>query len=188
MSVRIAARNFGPIERGSVTLGPLTIFIGPNNAGKSAFAMLTYAVMNHVPVSAQRPPRIPPIARQRSVSPSYLYWARLQQQENFDSLRDDIKGFLEQTSTSKQITSRSVSPELRQHLSDMLRFTLERYGQEVCGELERCFGAKLIDLVRINSESSPEGSITISHDNPRWELGITLRKTRPSIEISRFPN
>jgi predicted ATPase len=40
----VKVRDFGPIEKGEVTLRPLTVLIGPNNAGKSYLALLTYAL------------------------------------------------------------------------------------------------------------------------------------------------
>lgn len=42
--MNIEVRDFGPIVEGRVTLKPLTIFIGPNNAGKSYMAMLAHVL------------------------------------------------------------------------------------------------------------------------------------------------
>ena len=42
----ITVRDFGPIAKGEVQLRPLTIFIGPNNAGKSYFALLIYSLLH----------------------------------------------------------------------------------------------------------------------------------------------
>jgi predicted ATPase len=42
--IEIEAKDFGPISDGKITLKPLTIFIGPNNSGKSYAAMLIYSV------------------------------------------------------------------------------------------------------------------------------------------------
>ena len=39
----IGVKDFGPIVKGEVQLRPLTIFVGPNNAGKSYLSMLIYA-------------------------------------------------------------------------------------------------------------------------------------------------
>ncbi len=36
--------NFGPIERASIDLRPLTVFVGPSNTGKSYLAILIYAL------------------------------------------------------------------------------------------------------------------------------------------------
>jgi len=40
--------HFGPVYRGSFTLRPLTIFIGPNNTGKSYTATLVYALARYL--------------------------------------------------------------------------------------------------------------------------------------------
>ena len=41
----ISVKNFGPIAEGSVDLKPLTIFMGPNNTGKSCMATAAYALL-----------------------------------------------------------------------------------------------------------------------------------------------
>ena len=43
----IEVTDFGPIERGKVTLRPLTVFVGPSNTGKSYLATLIYALHRH---------------------------------------------------------------------------------------------------------------------------------------------
>ncbi len=43
--IRISVSDFGPIIEGKVALKPLTIFVGPSNAGKSYMAMLIYSLM-----------------------------------------------------------------------------------------------------------------------------------------------
>ncbi len=44
MQLSIEVEDFGPISRGKVALKPLTLFIGPNNSGKSYLAMLVHSV------------------------------------------------------------------------------------------------------------------------------------------------
>lgn len=43
---QLSMENFGPIASGSVELRPLTIFLGPNNSGKSYAARLIYSIMH----------------------------------------------------------------------------------------------------------------------------------------------
>ena len=51
-NLEIGIKNFGPISEGNVSLKPLTIFIGPNNSGKSYTAMLIYSVLKaYSPIS-----------------------------------------------------------------------------------------------------------------------------------------
>ncbi len=41
---KISVENFGPIREGTVEFKPLTVFIGPNNSGKTYMATLMYAL------------------------------------------------------------------------------------------------------------------------------------------------
>jgi predicted ATPase len=41
---KIEIRDFGPIREGEIEIKPLTIFIGPNNSGKSYGAMLIHSL------------------------------------------------------------------------------------------------------------------------------------------------
>ncbi len=43
--IKLEIENFGPIASGSFELRPLTLFIGPNNSGKSYAATLAYSVV-----------------------------------------------------------------------------------------------------------------------------------------------
>ena len=43
-NLKLSVQNFGPIKEGEFELKPLTIFIGPNNSGKSYMATLLYAL------------------------------------------------------------------------------------------------------------------------------------------------
>ncbi|MCY4652421.1 MAG: AAA family ATPase [Dehalococcoidia bacterium] len=44
-NLKLAVKNFGPIREGEVEFKPLTVFIGPNNSGKSYMATLLYALL-----------------------------------------------------------------------------------------------------------------------------------------------
>ena len=44
LDLKLEVENFGPISTGKVELKPLTIFIGPNNAGKSYLALLVHSL------------------------------------------------------------------------------------------------------------------------------------------------
>lgn len=58
MAIEITVKNFGPLKEAKVQLAPLTVFVGPNNTGKSYLATLIYAAMKARPspaVVASRP-------------------------------------------------------------------------------------------------------------------------------------
>jgi len=44
-TITLAVRGLGPLEDATVRLHPLTVFIGPNNVGKSYMASFIYAVI-----------------------------------------------------------------------------------------------------------------------------------------------
>ncbi len=46
--VDIEIENFGPIKNANINLKPLTIFVGPNNSGKSYLAILIHALTYHL--------------------------------------------------------------------------------------------------------------------------------------------
>ena len=48
-------RDFGPIKKGSISLRPLTILIGPSNTGKSYAAMLAHSIITASRGAAGRP-------------------------------------------------------------------------------------------------------------------------------------
>lgn len=45
LDLKIDLENFGPIKKGTVQLKPLTIFIGPNNSGKSYVSVLLHSIL-----------------------------------------------------------------------------------------------------------------------------------------------
>jgi predicted ATPase len=45
MAITISAGNIGPIRSASVTVKPLTVFVGANNSGKSVLATVVYAAL-----------------------------------------------------------------------------------------------------------------------------------------------
>src|SRR5947209_6133756 len=50
----LSVEEFGPVKQASVTLAPLTLFVGQNSSGKSHMASLIWALLN-APVVLLRP-------------------------------------------------------------------------------------------------------------------------------------
>ena len=53
--LKVSVKNFGPIIEGTVDLKPLTLFVGPSNAGKSYLAMLAYSLIQSFGMSSVDP-------------------------------------------------------------------------------------------------------------------------------------
>lgn len=54
MNLDMEVKNFGPIKRASLSLRPLTIFIGPSDTGKSYAAMLAHSIITSARGRAKR--------------------------------------------------------------------------------------------------------------------------------------
>ena len=54
MNLDMEVKNFGPIKRASISLRPLTIFIGPSDTGKSYAAMLAHSIITSARGTARR--------------------------------------------------------------------------------------------------------------------------------------
>ena len=46
VDLRLDLENFGPVRKGTVHLGPLTVLVGPNNSGKSYVAVLAHSILS----------------------------------------------------------------------------------------------------------------------------------------------
>src|SRR5919197_5895472 len=66
-NLKISVENLGPVREGEFELKPLTIFIGPNNSGKSYMAYLVYLFCRVLSGAREWPLAIiPPVFRQRT--------------------------------------------------------------------------------------------------------------------------
>ena len=54
---KISVENFGPIRKGTVEIKPLTVFVGPNNSGKSYMAAAVYGLLREASRKSARPSR-----------------------------------------------------------------------------------------------------------------------------------
>jgi len=55
IDLKLTLENFGPLRKAEVELKPMTIFIGPNNSGKSYTATMIYALLRSVERAHLRP-------------------------------------------------------------------------------------------------------------------------------------
>jgi predicted ATPase len=47
LNLKVKVKNFGPVSKGEVIIKPLTIFIGPNNSGKSYISTLIHSIIKN---------------------------------------------------------------------------------------------------------------------------------------------
>jgi predicted ATPase len=55
LNLKVKVKNFGPVSKGEVIIKPLTIFIGPNNSGKSYISTLIHSIIKNFEESSLEP-------------------------------------------------------------------------------------------------------------------------------------
>ena len=165
-TVNIDVSNFGPILDGSVDLRPLTIFVGPSNAGKTYFATLVYSL--HRVLSGFRRPLgnewIPPY---HSLALSF-------EQVPSESDTDQLLTLFEVLADQDQDVKWSHLPNF---VSQIFTDELTANGLGLGRELLRCFD--LTDLTQLICSSSKQCEAKISvdirtQDHSQWAIDFKI--------------
>ena len=172
--VRISVSNFGPIEKGSIDLRPMNIFVGPSNTGKTYFATLIYAIHR----ITRGFPRLPPI-----ISPimNYIF----NDVENFAEAIDEFVKVI------PGITKKLGSKQEKFHFSDLLSDLPESVRGRIQStltdpeylahdweiELERCFDVDALSELIQTQGGSTGAKIGLSieeKENPLWNFHMQV--------------
>lgn len=140
--MRIRIKDFGPVVEGAIDLKPLTIFVGPNNSGKSYVAMLVHSIVsteNHaIPLTNAMGDR---------VTPNYRSFREL-----YGEASEIVKEYKE-TSTLEDFFE--LRKSIKEHIQNLFDSELET-------SLTGNFGSDLTNLIRTGQN---EAKISISGDN-----------------------
>ena len=141
-NLRIKIKNFGPVYQGDVVLKPLTIFIGPNNSGKSYTAMLIHSIL-----SAENK-LFPLLGSIESISPEIT-------SNIYEKFKPDLKNVVKNVKGSTPVIPPSLGIKIRNYISnDLFKKIMD---ESITGS----FGSKTDRLVQkgYNSASIDVGSI-----------------------------
>ena len=138
IDLKIEVEDFGPITGGEITLKPLTVFIGPNNSGKSYFAMLIHSIFeSYTPTASLRGVTLP---MGRGFAGRQVWISREQFTEvvrQFDDLEES--GELD------------IPKELLEEVTK--RIFEEVYQKRLSDEIIRSFACPLLELIRVEEKS-----------------------------------
>lgn len=167
----LSVKNFGPIREGSVKLRPLTILIGPNNAGKSYLATLAYAFWN----AFDRP----------AVFDRSIFWWRMGRERLAGSEQRNIFDDASIFRTFGQLPEGD-----RKQLEKFVSRLVRRMADALAEELQRCFGTDLMDLTRAGAAEPL--SLVIEQDHPPVNLEFVaadhrLRLRAKAWDFSSLP-
>lgn len=166
LELKIEAKDFGPVSDGNITLEPLTVFIGPNNSGKSYVAMLIHSIFESYTPALSR--QLPYFMRGRFFA------------EDID-IRTFLKEFRE---LARQIGGLKEGMELeipRQLIEEVNNKIFEEiYEKRLSTEIIRSFACPLNKLIRIGKRSF---SLKINFNS----YGTRLAYQKNKLRIKEYP-
>lgn len=132
----IEAKDFGPISNGKITLKPLTLFIGPNNSGKSYAAMLIHSLFESYPPTLLLRDKF--FFNMMDIFEEYFALPILR--EEFLKLKRQINGLKEDEEL--EITKEFIEKVTNNILKDI-------YEKRLSNEITRSYACPLNELIRI---------------------------------------
>lgn len=160
-NITIKIENFGPISYSELQLNNLTIFIGPNNTGKSYAAMLIHLLLreiNFLPYFNKRfgMPRYWTIERYVSLNKGDIREAILSsfphfmKDFNLSFLVKFLGNFFKNSSNQEQTQiPNDIIEKLRNDLRKMIQTSIEK---DLYNELKRIFACSLLELTKFGLE------------------------------------
>ena len=186
----LEVENFGPIEQGKVQLRPLTVFVGPNNTGKSYLATLVYALHQFFD---DYPPRGFP-------HPHHEIFRNFENTSFGDSIIKEFKKIF-QTIENKETISELITITLPNELRDLIVKEIAQSGGDLGSEFERFFGFDSGDALirkfsgknaqvflrspKLEVPDSVQHNLTISANSSKIETFLTDNLQLP-IDVNRI--
>lgn len=185
--------NFGPVLDGTVELSPLTVFTGPNNAGKSFFAtfayaatigaMMRYGYLRHFGDSSAvdlvyAPPHGTDIAGE-AVRPDSATRRKLD---------DEARRLIARYRPGGSARASRPPKALVDAAQRAIDRAITAYGHQVLREIERCLGGHLEEVA---GRSSPAGAVALQivDSDIGWSVSLGTEKDLGSYaRLSRSPN
>ena len=164
---RLRARNFGPIRDAEVEIRPLTVFVGPSNAGKSYLAGLLYALHR---------------ALGHASDPLGLLLRRFSRSEELDEeLQREVASWLH-TSDGRRV--RVPAPMAARVYEDLNQSSL---GATLAQEVARCFGVENAAALARHGSSALSASLDVvvaqSRGEARLRAALNPNAKPPSIDV-----
>lgn len=185
MGAEIKLKNVAQIASGKFNLTDLTLFVGPNNSGKSVAAICAYAASRAATPSNLFEPVFPP--RSYSGEAEYLSmngvdWSEERVAEAVDQMVLLIERLGEKDSAKLRLPA-----IVREYAQVKAEQTLRIYGSRVADELERCFGTRLSGIARRQSKNG--SSLVIRSGSLGWVVEIDLRgKRKGRVKVLKLPD
>jgi len=166
IALSLEVKDFGPISDGKITLKPLTLFIGPNNSGKSYAAMLIHSIFKSYTRSAL----------DLDVMPFFIGDA------------DKVHRILakELSAMKIQITALKNREELEIPETILERVTNkifdELYKKNLSDRISRAYACTLNDLIQIGKKS-----FELNLNFGSYEIPLVYQYSKKKLKIMDYP-
>lgn len=130
--LKVEAENFGPISNGEIEIKPLTIFVGPNNSGKSYVAMLIHAILETI-LTLQLPYFLHIVDFEKAFSNELSELEKMM----LDSLKKKEDVFIIPDNFVEKVTKK----------------IFEEYSKRLSNEISRSFACSLKELVKLDQKT-----------------------------------
>jgi len=132
LDLKLEIKDFGPISSGKIDLKPLTIFVGPNNSGKSYAALLIHSIFkSHTPVTLSLP-----------------FFSRIEYYQPFIREVDNILKQIDRIDDEKTVLiPETLTKKMVKHILK------KRFLKVINNNITKAFGASIKELVKFNRES-----------------------------------
>lgn len=173
---RVEVKNLGPIIEGGVDVKPLTIFIGPNNSGKSYMATSIYALLRSLG---------------RLLSPQPYVDVSREVRKAWQPARQPLARWLAAEGLPPdggfEFSLLSLPEEVKALVSEVVAVWTTASAELLTSEVQRCYGSQLSDIVRGGSarglslrlkQGEDQLSLSFSSSNDK------LKAHRPQFKFS----
>ncbi len=163
IDLKIDMTNFGPVSKGNIQLKPLTVFVGPNNSGKSYVAMLVHSIISS--------------ENQSMGMGNPFRFSKSKGSNTYKLFNKDIQKVVRQNRDKKSF---DIPPNLIKKISALIVKDVFRANLE--SEITRNFGASVSDLIRSGQKLS---NISVSDSN-KFDISIKNKlnvKTYSDINV-----
>jgi predicted ATPase len=171
MTISVSAVNFGPILDGTVEILPFTVFIGPNNTGKSFLSTLIYAA------ETRRASFRVTTGRDSSM-----------QRQLLGNLRNAVKRHLRRPGTDLHRIFSSMPRTSQAALVDLAREELKAYARNLQAELERCLGGTIDDLASATRPADSAMELSVRESLVGWSVRLIYSDPDMDVQVSLPPH
>lgn len=179
---KLSIRNIGPIRSADLRTSDLTVFIGPNNAGKSVAATVLHAAFSAAPTPVPYSYRVRTVGG-RTIAVRLGTVTEYLGRHDPEEIEAALLGLMEAESIESAIDDLPVSDIIDSYLTD----TLNAFGEALVESLVSGFKSELDDLVNVYEGRRMPARIDVHHQSPAWSLRITLGRPRPRVHVEALP-